>query len=352
MPMRRISTGLPRYGFADDASPLSEGLANAAATLGELWPRLNQIEADKQREATVFADREAERAAAREERTAANNERRQLWEATQGVYRGNDPALSTASGNAAAKIKADLTPKADKPRDWDSAWKQAIDELGDPDGDNEVIQVIDANGNKRPQVIKRPLSPEERQGRVNRLNSRALELTGHPFRPIALPPETEPLPDAAPVDAPAVPQGQPLWQPTAEQPATPAEPQPVAPKLWDIAPKPAATAATPTPSVGSGQEQARRQFMAGAGGFGLFPGANLTGAMPSASSAPAQPQQAQQPPQPTGPDPDPQYVQGLAQMVSTDPQRLKGLLLDLKSRDPAAYQVTAQRLRELASAQP
>lgn len=119
MPMRRVSTSLPRVGFADDASPLSEGMANAAATLGDLWPRLNQIEAQKHQDAANRQDRRDEldvraneRQQERADHQAAAAEHRSLWDVDHGVYAGPDQALRDASNQHATEHQHSLDTQA------------------------------------------------------------------------------------------------------------------------------------------------------------------------------------------------------------------------------------------------
>lgn len=246
MPMRRISSSLPRVGFADDASPLSEGLANAAATLGELWPRLNQIEADKQQTAAQQQEREQDRQLTREDRESAAADRRQLWdtnrqdrqedqaarrtdqetqranqrslwEAEHGAYQGDDPALTTVSGQNATLINQKLTPKSDTTLDWNSAWKQAKDEIGSPEGDKKIVMVPDRDGVKHPQLMEQPLNEYERHKRVGNLNWRARELSGHPVQALPVPDESQNPGSADP--------SSPLWQPGAQREQQAQQPQ-------------------------------------------------------------------------------------------------------------------------------
>ena len=294
MPMRRISTGLTRVGFDQDPSPLTEGMLHAASTLGELWPRLKQIEMEKkqhqdsvderkQRYEQESQDRAAAIAERKQERTDALENQKQnhadyvnsqsqqrsdahaKWAAGFGlgpnasdddvaahIEEGNRYKRNMdAANNGVASDEGELWQKiasrsqedqrlnqaikqqqVDKsgsaaPRNWDSAWRQAKDEIGDPDGDTKIVMLMTPTGEKKPTPVKTPLSPQERQQRVDRLNSRALELTGHQFQPIPLPPETEPLP----ISAPAVdqqPQTTQLWptgNPSATTPTAPAAPK-------------------------------------------------------------------------------------------------------------------------------
>jgi hypothetical protein len=338
--MRRISTGLTRVGFDQDPSPLTEGMLNAASTLGELWPRLKQIEADKQQRKDSLDERNADRAThdryraedvatRKQERADSLSERTQLQkerqqdradalglrkqqfdqQAKEAEYRDLHDLDVQAQQQRALWSKNDAK---SAPRDWDSAWRQAKDEIGDPDGDTKIVMLMTPTGEKKPTPVKTPLSPQERQQRVDRLNSRTLELTGHQFQQIPLPPETEPLPVSAPVSQ-----------------------SPQSTQLWP----------TGKPSIGSGQEQAKNGFMAGAGGWGtLMPTAiAANNGAPSVGAVSANPNAA---------DPAPNYVSGLAEMSRTNPGGLKSHLLELKASNPAAYQATVKQLREIANAQP
>ena len=77
MPMRRISTGLTRVGFDQDPSPLTEGMLHAASTLGELWPRLKQIEMEKKQHQDSVDERKQRYEQESQDRAAAIAERKQ-----------------------------------------------------------------------------------------------------------------------------------------------------------------------------------------------------------------------------------------------------------------------------------
>lgn len=128
MPMRRISTGLTRVGFDQDPSPLTEGMLHAASTLGELWPRLKQIEMEKkqhqdsvdernqrygqesQDRAAAIAERKQERDDAAAERADAHRAALGQWAAGFGVS-DNSPDVQ---GDVAARVESDRQRKLDE----------------------------------------------------------------------------------------------------------------------------------------------------------------------------------------------------------------------------------------------
>lgn len=386
MPMRRISTSLPTVGFADDPSPLSEGLANAAATFGQLWPRLAQIEADK-------ADRETARAERRADRQEARDDRQKLWTDRAGeretdradrqmhndaltherdedrkvratekadadaralAASGVDPGGNTLWSKVAtdtrqrhqdssdmelAKAGAYAGPRADfaqishqvgeqqKQRGADApgallarekfAREQAIQELGDPDHDLVEQAIVDATGTKRMASYRRPLDAAGRAARVQAINRRVDVLMGRAQEAAPEAPHADPVPPSVP--APRQPAGTGYTDPQVgvlwnkgipsdrDWNASNREPAPVSaqgPALW-TAPgavagrpnqqtatvAPTASARQPTPANvqttgGSGQEQASKQFMAGAGGWGMLAPPNMAGgAQPAATNA-------------------------------------------------------------------
>ena len=275
MPMRRISTSLPRVGFADDASPLSEGLAYAAGTLGELWPRLSQIEAEKQAAEAGRVERSNERDAARTERETNRTESRQLWEAGQGSYQGDDAALKSVSQRNAD----DFARKAKPPRSWDSAWNQSIQEIGSPDFDMVMTEQMTVNGPVKVPV-KQPTTPAIRQQRVEALNRRARELTGEISAQDA--PELEPAPSTS---------GD-LWQGRLPpEPIAPQAPTSAAPQLWNKSPMGPNGEAMPQAApaaVSINTEQGREEFRKGAGGWSNMYPTWMTNQAPATTPTPTQ----------------------------------------------------------------
>ncbi len=75
------------------------------------------------------------------------------------------------------------SPSADLNRDKFN-WDRAVQEIGDPDHDIEVIETTDMMGNPVKREVKRPLSPEERASRVDRINARFRELGGATWKPV------------------------------------------------------------------------------------------------------------------------------------------------------------------------
>ena len=360
MPMRRISTSLPTVGFADEPSPLSEGLANAAATFGQLWPRLAQIEADKASREEARAERRADRQEAREDRQKLWTDRageretdradRQMHDDALAHERDQDRQQRTTDREEDRKIRVKTQEDAEANRALDNAYKygiappqvmestperhglwtaqkagqdaravtthradgsqelarekfardQAIQEIGDPDHDLVEQAIVDATGTKRLSSYRRPLDAKTRATRAQAINRRVDELMGR-AKPVEVD-DQEPVLAAPPAAAPAPrqpagtgyqdPQVGLLWNKgipndrdwnASQQEPAPQVPQ--GPALW-TAPGAItgqqATAQTPTPANvqptgGTGQEQARQQFMAGAGGWGMLAPPNLIG---------------------------------------------------------------------------
>ena len=97
--MRRISTGLTRVGFDQDPSPLTEGMLHAASTLGELWPRLKQIEMEKNQHQDSVDERNADR--------ATHDRYRTEDAATHDRYRTDDAKIRKQERDDAAAERAD-----------------------------------------------------------------------------------------------------------------------------------------------------------------------------------------------------------------------------------------------------
>lgn len=102
--MRRISTGLTRVGFDQDPSPLTEGMLHAASTLGELWPRLKQIEMEKKQHQDSVDERNADRATHDRYRTedAATHDRYRTDDAKIRKQERDDAAAERAAAHRAA----------------------------------------------------------------------------------------------------------------------------------------------------------------------------------------------------------------------------------------------------------
>lgn len=283
MPMRRIATSLPQIGFEDQASPLSEGLLHASATLGELWPRLAQIKADQRRQDQSMQERRMEfqqREADRQERARlwstgredAISQRREAANATAterkhqddvnaaryGTYVGDDPQLKAISD----QVRGDRHGAGETKLD-DDAEQHAATEIAPLGRGFRTMPVLNAKGeqtldnNGRPITEKVPLNGPELDDQNDRIGSRAQERRGHPFKPVpgfreslAADPDVRGFPgvptlgptfsgrDAVPADAsPSDPHGTPrLW---TQPPAAPAAaPAPAAPPAAVAPPSP------------------------------------------------------------------------------------------------------------------
>lgn len=86
---------------------------------------------------------------------------------------------------------------------------------------------------------------------------------------------------------------------------------------------------------GSGVEQAERDFMAGAGGFGVVAPRHLMNR--GGDKAPAG--------NPNVPDPDPKYLDHLEVLGKQDPDKLVALLRDLKKQSPAEFEAVNAAIR-------
>jgi hypothetical protein len=328
MPMRRISTSLPRVGFADDASPLTEGLANAASTLGELWPRLRQIDAEQQRDQQYKNERDADRRQGRQERSDAAEERHrlwdtnradtqaanahhdQLWAAQNGAYTGSDPALSTVSGNVEQSRRHSQDLEAAK--------------LGMYQGEDQGM--LDLSQRSREAGLRPPLHTKDPStgwqldkdsGQHFRTNSKGeIEV----YDPVTK--KRTIVNGNAPADEPVT--------------------------------------TAPVPVDDSQASTFRRSGRPGVhsvgdavGGivdlWGHAPWSNVPSddAPVDQGTAPTVTQQ-----QPTEPQVDDTYVATMHSLGQTDPKKFTDSMLALKVKDPRGYAATAKRLRELDAAQP
>lgn len=136
MPIRRVNTSLPTVQFEDPASPLTNALAQMGTTLGELYPRLQQIRYERDRDRDMRDERKHEfylREQDRQDRSKqyqsaredAINQRRESAQGQQqirqqqidqaaaerGAYIGNDPQLKAISDQSAAARAAESSAK-------------------------------------------------------------------------------------------------------------------------------------------------------------------------------------------------------------------------------------------------
>lgn len=210
MPMRRIATSLPQIGFEDQASPMSEGLLHASATLGELWPRLAQIKADQRRQDQSMQERRMEF----QQREADRQERARLWStgredaidqrrdaasataterkhqddvnaARYGVYVGDDPQLKAIS----EQVRGDRHGAGEMKLD-DDAERRATTEIAPLGRGFHTVPMRDENGqplmdkNGHPVTQKVPMQGAELDDQNDRIGSRAQEKRGHQFQPV------------------------------------------------------------------------------------------------------------------------------------------------------------------------
>lgn len=193
-------------------------------------------------------------------------------------------------------------------------WERATQVVGSPDYDVD----IDVDG----APVKRQLTYSQRAERIKAINREFRKLNGDP-----------PDPSKEPT-TPDDPHG-------SGYGFTPSAPSAVTGSFSDMAlgepapPSAPNVTATVTPSMGSGQEQAQRQFMGGAGGWGtLMPSSipNSNGMPPPVvDSAPLS--RAQEFTQATGIDPDSSTGLTAEDFVSPDPDLRANALMKLPARE-------------------
>lgn len=92
---------------------------------------------------------------------------------------------------------------------------------------------------------------------------------------------------------------------------------------------------------GSGSEQAKRQFLAGAGGAGIL----APNFMEIGDNQPAQAVAAESAPiTPVGPEPAPEYLAHMEQLSQANGENFKRILRELKAKNPAEYAATVRAL--------
>lgn len=239
MPIRRVNTSLPTVQFEDPASPLTNALAQMGTTLGELYPRLQQIRYERDRDRDMRDERKHEfylREQDRQDRSKqyqsaredAINQRREAASAMQkihqeqidqaaaqrGDYIGQDPQLRAFSDRNSAARQSDQQAKAAymqeqakhlKGVEHAMYTKQATEELAPAGLGQQFYEQpqahVDAEGNSHPIMIpgqgqnpdgtpvmipqtkqvKRALQGYEPQDQQDRIGARVGELEGTPW---------------------------------------------------------------------------------------------------------------------------------------------------------------------------
>lgn len=312
MPRRTIVIGRQpsAFQFQDDFGPLNNGLAYAAGQW--LASGRDRAQIEMQRDAHDAEQQERQQTRAQdvdfrnqdlELRRLALDQGQQNRQDELSIRREDlDRVKARDASEANAKLRDDMGAVGKYALDWirggnptgapkDGAsdlgrdkfyWDRAVQEIGNPDHDLEVVETMDLMGNPVKREVKRPLSPEQRAARVRLINRRFDELRG-----VAVPTDAPaPAPVASPAEEhhaviPYTPEMQAEYEDwRGNQPA---------PSLSSMALGTPAPAAPPTAATGAGQEQARQQFMAGAGGMGILaPSFMQLGApTPTAPQAPA-----------------------------------------------------------------
>lgn len=304
MPRRTIVIGRQpaQFDFQDDWGPLNNGLAYAAGQFlaagrdrAQIETQQQAIEQQARQDQLEREDRNAQRQQdvdfrnqdlelrrkalgfqeedrkTMRENQAEQTRQQKIRDAADAAAKWRDDMGSVGKyaldwlrgGNPSGAPKAPTgTPASDLNREKFN-WERAVQEIGNPEYDIEVVEGTDAYGNPVKRKLERPLSELERKSRVDRINARFNELNGATWQPL---PGFQP---DQPGQQPQQPQGMLPPRPPVETDAT----------LADIAlggaSAPASAPTKAAPSTGAGAEQARNQFMAGAGGWGMFPGANF-----------------------------------------------------------------------------
>lgn len=353
MPRRTIVIGRQpaQFDFQDDFGPLNNGLAYAAGQFLASGRDRAQIETQRQAQESeaVQGDQELDlRKQDLELRRLAlegQNEDRRIGREQQAEEIRNRKVANAA--DAAAKMRDDMgavgryaldwirggnpsgTPKANASSPSTDLnrekfnYERAVQEIGNPEYDLEVVEGVDLNGVPFKREVKKPLSDLERKSRVDRINARFNELNGATWTPI-------PLPDDQPGQQP---QGMGPVRPPVEV-VTDSGADLTTTALRGALPTAPATAPA-APSVGSGQEQARNQFLAGAGGWGsLVP--SWIGPNNGAPNAGQTPAPAAQPPVDprvaltnAGINPSPETGITLDDLTSPDPVQRESALMRL-----------------------
>jgi hypothetical protein len=346
MPRRTIVLGRQptSFDFQDDHGPLVNGLAYAAGQ----WLASGRDRAQIEMQGDAAAAEEARRSAEHADNLALRQEDLSLRRLALGQQDEDRQAVRRQTqvrdaANAAEAWRDDMggvvkfgfdnligrfmpksgsgtpSPSTDLNREK-FFWDRAVQEVGNPDHDLEVVESTDLMGNPVKREVRRPLTAEQRAQRVRLINQRFDELRG-----VAAPPASAPVVPPPPAQlphrqmVPYTPEMQDDYQSWRG-----AQPN-AAPSITQSAlGAPAPVQALPTPST---SEHARAQFMQGAGGFGMFPGTNFITPQASAPNAgqPPAAQPAQDPRavfiQQSGVNPDPSTGITVDDFVGADDQR-------------------------------